>query len=340
MAGHTGGGCGIFFCQTTSERRPVEGRAADVKRSRAPGSQSGSRAAIIRKGTPEEADGRDRDNDVRERAIWLAASPRAAPASVPRSGSRVGVSRRPFPSRPGQHPLRLPGGDLPLGRVGPAPAPLHAGPVRPETRHGHAVRRVHPHADRRPRAHLHAVLRARLGMGVGRHRGGDDPVLGLLRLADLHVAPGVRLRRRHPDHGVHLHAAATTVRPGHAGHGDRHRLVPPLRPHRPVHRPRESGAGDALPGLLRLAGRAGRLSDGTPHARSVPARTPARSGTGAIRRAAAQHAARSHRRTAQDLRRRTDRPELRSGQRVLRRRGGIDGTGGTVLPGGVRRCPG
>ena len=102
----------------------------------------------------------------------------------------------------------------------------------------------------------------------------------------------------------------------------------------------EPGAGDALPGLVRLAGRDRRLSDGTVHARPVPARTPARAGTDAVRRAAAQHAARRHRRAAQDLRRRTDRPELRSGQRVLRRRGRIHGTGRTVLPGGVRRCPG
>ena len=50
-----------------------------------------------------------------------------------------------FP-QPRQHPLRLPGGDRPLGRVGPPPAPLHAGPVRPAARHGHAVRRVHPDA--------------------------------------------------------------------------------------------------------------------------------------------------------------------------------------------------
>ena len=116
--------------------------------------------------------------------------------------------------------------------------------------------------------------------------------------------------------------------------------VPPVRPHRPVHRAREPGADDALPGLVRLAGGDGCLSDGTPHARPVPPRTPARPGTGAVRRAAAQHAARGHRRAAQDLRRRTDRPELRSGQRVLRRRGRIHGTGRTVLPGGVRRCPG
>ncbi len=61
--------------------------------------------------------------------------------------------------------------------------------------------------------------------------------LGLLRLAHLDVACGVRVRRRHPDHGVHLHAAAAPVRPGRADHGDRHRRLPAVRLHRPVHRP-------------------------------------------------------------------------------------------------------
>src|SRR6266498_799400 len=89
---------------------------------------------------------------------------RPAAAAVPRCGSRVGVSRRPFPSRSRQHPLRLPGRDRHLGRVGPAPATLHAGPVRPATRRDHAVRRVHPLVARRPRAHVHPILRARLGM--------------------------------------------------------------------------------------------------------------------------------------------------------------------------------
>ena len=38
--------------------------------------------------------------------------------------------------------------------------------------------------------------------------------------------------------------------------------------------------------------------------------------------------------------RRSDRAELRSRERVLRRRGRIHGTGRAVIPGGVRRCPG
>ena len=270
----------------------------------------------------------------------MAASPSAAAAAVPRSGSREGVSRRPFPSRSRQHPLRLPGRDRHLGRVGPAPTPPDAGPVRPATRPAHALRRVHPHPDRRPRAHVHTVLRARLGMGGGRHRGGDAPVLGLLRLAHPYVACGVRIRRHHLDHGVHLRAAAPAVRLGRAGHGDRHRRIPSVRHHGCVHLRGESGAGDALPGLVRPAGRAGRLPDGTVHARPVPPRTPGRAGTDAVRRAPAQHVARGHRRAAQGLLRRTDRAELRSRERVLRRRGRIHGTGRTVIPGGVRRCPG
>ena len=125
----------------------------------------------------------------------------------------------------------------PSGSRGASPAPSHAGPVRPATRPAHAIRRVHPHVGRRLRAHVHAVLRASLGMGVGRHRRGDALVLGLLRVADLDVAPGVRIRRRHLDHGVHLHAAAATVRPGRAGHGDRDRHVPSIRFHGPVDDP-------------------------------------------------------------------------------------------------------
>ena len=48
---------------------------------------------------------------------------------------------------------------------------------------------------------------------------------------------------------------------------------------------------------------------GAVHATAVPARAPARSGAGAIRRAAAEHPAAGHRRAAQDLVRRADRPE-------------------------------
>ncbi len=180
--------------------------------------------------------------------------------------------------------------------------PLHAGPVRSATRPAHAVRRVHPHVGRRLRAHVHPVLRARLGMGVGRHRSGDARVLGLLRLAGEDVAARVRIRRRHPDHGVHLHAAPAPVRLGRARHRDRHRHLPSVRLHGTVQRPRTARAHRALPRLVRHAGRAGCLPDGTVHATAVPPRTAARAGTDAVRRAPAQHAARGDRRAAQDRR--------------------------------------
>ena len=194
----------------------------------------------------------------------------------------------------------------PSDYVGPAPSPAHVGPIRPATRHAHALPRLHPDVDRRLRAHVHAVLRARLGMGVGRHRSGDAPVLGLLCLACVDVAPGVRIRRRHLDHGVHLHAAAATVRPGLARHRDRYRHLPSVCLHGAVHRRRQSGAHRALPRLVRHARRAGRLSDGAVHATAVPPRTSARPGTNAVRRAPAQHAARGDRRAAQDVVRRPD----------------------------------
>ena len=135
-------------------------------------------ASPARPCTTRESDGSDRHDDGRSGAVPTAARPGSAAASVPRPGARVGVPCRSVPPPPGEHPLRLPGRDRPLDLVGPAPAPLHPGPLRTAARPDHAVGRVHPDAGRRPRAHVHAVLRPDLGMGRGRHRDGDDRARG------------------------------------------------------------------------------------------------------------------------------------------------------------------
>ena len=175
-------------------------------------------------------------------------------------------------------------------------------------------------------------FRRHLARAVGRHRRDDAPGVGLLRLARPDAAAGVRVRRHHPDHGVHLHPPAAAVHPGRADHGDRHRRLPAIRLHGTVHRRCEPGARDPLPGLVRDPGRAGRLSNGTVLTTAVPPRAPARPGTRAIRRPAVEHPAAGHRRAAQDLPRRADRPSVRRGERGLRRRGRIHGAGRTVVP--------
>ena len=126
------------------------------------------------------------------------------------------------------------------------------------------------------------------------------PGVGLLRLARPDAARGVRLRRRHPDHGVHLHPPAAAVPPGRAGHGDRHRRLPPVRVHGAVHRRGEPGARHALPRLVRGPGWSGGLSTGTVHDGSCSsASAQLDAGAGAIRRPAAEHPAAGHRRAAQ-----------------------------------------
>ena len=150
-----------------------------------------------------------------------------------------------------------------LDRVGAAPAPLHVRPGRPETGPGHAVPRVHPDAGRRVRAHVHAILRADAGVGFCRDRNGDAAALGLLRRQRAGAARGVRIRRRHPDHRVHLHVAAPALHPRDADHGDRDRRVSDVRVHGSGDLRSQQDLGGALPGLVRLPGRVGCLSDGT-----------------------------------------------------------------------------
>ena len=133
-------------------RRQVRGPAS--RSSRVPGFwlTSACRAAIIRREVRRrQMDEIETSTPESERSGWRLRLQQLR-LGFRDPGTRVGLSRRPFQSRSRQHPLRLPGWDRPLGRVGPAPAPPHAGPVRSETRLAHAVRRVHPDVGRRPGA--------------------------------------------------------------------------------------------------------------------------------------------------------------------------------------------
>ena len=150
-------------CSESSETSRTAGRAD--KTALATASSGGSN-------DPQLDARRDHATDPANGTI-CEATPRGSPPALPRPCPRGGVPGGPLSAQPRQRPLRVPGRDRPVDRVGDPPAAVHAGAARAPAGHADPVRRVHPDAGPRLRVHLHPLLPPRLGMDLVRDRRRD-----------------------------------------------------------------------------------------------------------------------------------------------------------------------
>ena len=158
------------------------------------------------------------------------ATPRGSPPALPRPGPRGGVPGGPLSPQPRQCPLRVPGRDRPVDRVGillrPYVLVLHDQQLDMLIRFGVFIPMLVLGYAFTYTPHLQPCL----GMDLLRDRRRDHRDLGLLLVADPDAAGGVRLRGRHPDHRLHVHAASPAVHPRRDDRVGRHRGVPARTP--------------------------------------------------------------------------------------------------------------